>query len=258
MEKISRQAFENLMQEFGDDIVLNDMPEYARVARVSNRLLIGNKDIRQIYDKSWTITVVNQPVQNAFVLPSGNIFIFSGMLDLCENDDQLAVIIGHEMAHSILGHQAEQLTLASFVQVILFVPMALLWALMPNGGIAIVSDWFINKVSDILIHLPFSRAMEMEADEVGLVLAAKACFDVREAPALWERLELMDDNPLSVDQDFEFLATHPVHRTRYEKLSDQLFSALTLRSDCGCARLDPSSDPRLKIEDFKKFLRTSM
>ena len=215
MKKISRQEFENLMEEFRHVIVPNNRPEYVRVARVSNRLLSGNKDIRQIYDKTWTITVVDQPVQNAFVLPSGNIFIFRGMLDLCQNDDQLAAIIGHEMAHSILGHVAEKLTLASFVNVIMFVPMALLWALMPNDGIALVSNWFINKVSEILIDLPFSRAMELEADEVGLVLAAKACFDVREAPALWELLELMDENPLSSDKDLEFLATHPVHRTRY-------------------------------------------
>ena len=60
-----------------------------RVVDVSNRLLSGNKDIRQIYDKTWTVTVVDQNVKNAFVLPCGNIFVFTGMLDLCENDDQV-------------------------------------------------------------------------------------------------------------------------------------------------------------------------
>ena len=214
MKKISKQEFQNLMEEFREDILPNNRKEYVRVARVSNKILKGNKDLRQIYDKSWTVTVVNQPIQNAFVLPSGNIFIFQGMLDLCDNDDQLAIVISHEMAHSILGHVAEKLTMASFVQVILLVPMAVLWALMPNDGIAMVSDWFINKVSELLIELPFSRFMELEADEVGLLLAAKACYDVREAPVLWQLLELMDENPLSRDQDLEFLATHPVHKTR--------------------------------------------
>jgi len=256
MKSISKNEFENMIEEFQDYILPNNHREYERVARVSNRLLNGNKDLRQIYDKNWTITVINQPIQNAMVLPSGNIFIFRGMLDLCKNDDQLAVIIGHEMAHSILGHVAEKLTLASFVQVVLLVPMALLWALMPNGGIAIVCDWFIDKVTNLLVHLPFSRYMELEADEVGLILAAKACFDVREAPAFWELLELLDDDPLSNEEDLEFLATHPVHKTRYEKLSDLLTSALVLRQFCGCEKLNPNSDPKLKIEDFKKVMKS--
>ena len=215
MKKISRQEFDGLLEEYSEHILPNVRPEYSRVSRVSNKILNGNKDLRQIYDKTWTVTVVDQPVQNAFVLPSGNIFIFKGMLDLCENDDQLAIIIGHEMAHSILGHIAEKLTMASFVHVVMLVPMAVLWAIMPNDGIAMVCDWFIDKVTDVLIHLPFSRDMELEADQVGLLLAAKACFDVREAPALWQLLEMMEEDPLAKDKDFEFLATHPVHSTRY-------------------------------------------
>ena len=141
------------------------------------------------------------------------------MLDLCVNDDQLAIIIGHEMAHSILGHGAEMLTMASFVHVIMLVPMAVLWALLPNDGIALVCDWFMDKVTDVLIHLPFSRHMEMEADQVGLLLAAKACFDVREAPALWKLFELIkeeqdEDFEFAKDKDIEFLSTHPVDSTR--------------------------------------------
>ena len=217
MKKISRQEFEGLVDEYREDILPSNRPEYSRVSRVSNRILNGNKDLRQIYDKTWTVTVVDQPVQNAFVLPSGNIFIFQGMLDLCDNDDQLAIIIGHEMAHSILGHMAEKLTMASFVHAVMLVPMAVLWALMPNDGIALVSSWFIDKVTEVLIHLPFSRDMELEADEVGLLLAAKACFDVREAPALWKLLEMLEEDPLAKDKDFEFLATHPVHSTRYKR-----------------------------------------
>ena len=171
MKSISKLEFQDLIEDHQEDILPINHPEYLRVARVSNRLLNGNKDLRQIYDKNWTITVINLPIQNALVLPSGNIFIYRGMLELCKNDDQLAVIIGHEMAHSILGHVAEKLTMGTFVQIALLVPMALLWAFMPNGGIAVVFDWFIDKVTDVLIHLPFSRDMELEADEGGLLLA---------------------------------------------------------------------------------------
>merc|ERR1712107_660960 len=84
--------------------------------------------------------------RNAFVLPSGNIFVFSGMLDLCKNDDQLAVVLGHEMAHSVIGHTAEKLTRTSVIQSALLLPMALLWAALPNDGLAFVADWFFQKV----------------------------------------------------------------------------------------------------------------
>ena len=214
-KKISRIEFENLLEDLGPSIVPQNDPTYERVVSVSNRILQGNKDIRQIYDKIWTVTVVDLPVQNAFVLPTGNIFVFKGMLNLCTNDDQLGIILGHEMAHTVLGHGAEKLTMASFVQMALLVPMAVLWAMMPNDGVALVANWFIDKVIKLLVDLPFSREMEMEADEVGLVMAAKACFDVREAPALWGMMEFLAEDPLENDKDLEFLSTHPCHATRY-------------------------------------------
>ena len=218
IEEISRITFEECIEDFKEDLLPLDHIEYERVARVCNRIANGNKDLRQIYDKNWTITVIDLPIENAFVLPSGNIFIYQGMLDFCQNDDQLAVIIGHEMAHAILGHSAEQLSLAAVLDVVVLVPMAVLWALLPNGGIGLVFDWFINKAKEVIFNLPFSRQMELEADSVGLVLAAKACFDVREAPTLWMLMELKKTGDLEVfselDRLIEFLSTHPLDRTR--------------------------------------------
>ena len=214
MKKIARVEFDQLLEDLRPDIVPDRHPIYERVVRVSNRILQGNRDIRQIYDKTWTVTVVDQPVKNAFVLPSGNIFVFKGMLDLCENDDQLGIILGHEMAHTVLGHVPEKLTMASFVQMVLLVPMAVLWAILPNDGVALVASWFTDQVIQLIVDLPFSRKMEMEADEVGLTMAAKACFDVREAPALWGLMELMSEDEMETDRDMEFLSTHPCHGTR--------------------------------------------
>ena len=218
LKKISKQVFQDNLEEYEDSIVPSSSEIYNRVVNVSNQLLKGNRDIRQIYDKSWTVTVVDLPIRNAYVLPCGNIFVFRGMLDLCRNDDQLAIILGHEMSHAILGHVAQQLTMAGFINMVILVPMAVIWAMLPNDGIALVTDWFIQKVTDICFHLPHSRECEMEADEVGLMMAAKACFDVREAPALWEIMEIFDslddEDGLATDKDLEFLSTHPVHSTR--------------------------------------------
>ena len=219
MEKISREVFEDCLEDFKEHLLPVDHGDYERMARVFKRIANGSKDLSQIYDKSWTITVVDLPIENAFVLPSGNIFVFRGMLEFCKNDDQLAVIIGHEMAHAILGHSAEILSLASLLDVLVLVPMAVLWALLPNEGIAMVCDWFVNKAKAVIFNLPFSREMELEADKVGLVLAARACYDVREAPALWLLRELEKTQQLEYfsDKDLEFNSTHPVDRTRYRQ-----------------------------------------
>lgn len=254
VKKISKQEFEASLDEYKSDILHNKHPSYERVVRVSNRLLHANRDIRQIYDKTWTVTVVDLPIQNAYVLPSGNIFVFRGMLDFCRNDDALAVILAHEMAHAIIGHGAEKLTRASFISWIMLVPMALLWAVIPSDGIALVTDWFISKVNTIFLELPFDRAMESEADEVGLQMMAKACYDVREAPVVWKIMELIDEDEISIDKDLEFLSTHPAHCTRYESLLEQLSSAIKIRCDFGCSRLDPKCDPFKDVNDFKTFL----
>ena len=256
MKTISKQEFASLLEEYQDDILLRTDKRYDRVVDVSNRLLSANRDIRQIYDKTWTVTVVDQNVQNAFVLPCGNIFVFTGMLDVCDNDDQLAVILGHEMSHAILGHVAEKLTLATFIQMIILVPMAVLWAIIPSDGIALVTDWFVDKMVEIFVDLPFSRAMELEADEVGLQLAAKACFDVREAPVLWRIMELRDEitSPADTSKDLEFLYTHPVHSTRYERLYELLEDALTLRTNCGCSRLPYKQNPEFRVRNLEKIM----
>jgi len=254
MKKISRLEFEGLLDSFKSDIVPQRDPVYTRVSKVANRLLAGNRDLRAIYDKTWTVTVVDQPTKNAFVLPSGNIFVFRGMLDMVENDDQLGVILGHEMAHTVLGHVAEKLTTASFLQLLLLLPLAVLWAALPNDGVALIANWFIDKVVEVLVDLPFSRNMEIEADEVGLMMASKACFDVREAPVLWARLELLSTDPLETDKDLEFISTHPCHATRQQNLQQQLEQALRMRSDCGCFKLDPRRDPRVRLLEFQRYL----
>lgn len=76
-------------------------PLYDRVEKVVNRILNSNQDISNIGTKNWTISVVEDDVQNAFVLPNGNIFIFTGMLEICDNDDQLAMILAHEMGKKL-------------------------------------------------------------------------------------------------------------------------------------------------------------
>jgi len=246
MKKISGQEFKQLLEGLEEQIVPTNQQVYSRVANVAKRIIAGNQDIQSISGKEWTVTVVKDDEKNAFVLPSGNIFVYTGMLEVCTNDDQLGTILSHEMAHAVLNHGAEALSHANLVSLILIVPLAVLWGLMPNDGIALVADWFFNTVSSLILELPFSRELETEADKVGLELAAKACFDVREAAAFWRKMEFLstqDPNEIKVP---EYLSTHPSHVSRHEELLSMMPWAISKRTECKCGQLlGPDPDKML-------------
>ncbi|CAN8003687.1 unnamed protein product [Ixodes hexagonus] len=176
-QKISDFEFEVQYELFKKHLVPSGHPMYSRVVRVANQLLRGNEDIDTIHRLAWSVSVIDNPMQNAFVLPSGQIFVFSGMLQLCTNDEQLGAVLAHEMAHCVLGHGAEQVSYVHLVDMIIIVFLAAIWAVMPTDGIAAVSHWFFDKVVSLLLKLPYSRKLELEADEVGLQLAAKVSFE---------------------------------------------------------------------------------
>ena len=130
-------------------------------------------------------------------------------------------------------------------------PLLFLWAMLPNDVIAFFADWLFGKISTILLDLPFSRNMETEADIVGLEISSKACFDIREAPAFWGKMELLAG--LEGDgSDIEFLSTHPSHANRQNHLLEILPQALNSRSTCGCSKLN-TPDPMAEFLKFRVF-----
>lgn len=116
---------------------------------------------------------------------------------------------------------------------------------------------------DLIIDRPYSRMLETEADIVGLELAAKACFDVRETSAFWDKMSFVEQiegvkiSPERVQvpstPSNEFLLTHPSHETRSQYLDSIMDEAIKLREKSGCPRLS-SHDPRAFVEAMKKNL----
>ena len=147
--------------------------------------------------------------------------------------------------------QAEQLTYTNFLSVLMIAPLLFLWAALPNDAVAMLADWLFTKISKLLLELPFSRNMETEADIVGMELASKACFDIREAPAFWARMKLLTDAESDEDDmDFpEYLSTHPSHERRHEFLTEMLPNALEKRSTFGCCKLT-GPDPLLDTKNI--------
>ncbi|PFX30818.1 metalloendopeptidase OMA1, mitochondrial-like [Stylophora pistillata] len=234
MEELTSTEYRNTLELYADKILPVTHPNHLRVFRVAKRLVMANGS-KEMEHLSWQVNVVNCDDMNAFVLPNGQIFMFSGMLKVLPNDDSLATILGHEMSHAILQHGAEQVSLCGFINMFIVIVLALLWALLPTEA-AIFAHWFQNRILSIFLHLPYSRKLEEEADEVGMNMAAKACFDVRESPRFWRRLA-NTQNEMDEPELLKWLSTHPKHRDRADNLEALLPQALEVRRNCNCPPL---------------------
>ncbi len=109
MDSIYESRFRDMIEIYKNHFLPSNDKKVDRVMKIAIKLIQSNKDLEQIHEKKWTISVINDPnVRNAFVIPTGKIFLFTGILDICDNDEQLAVIIAHEIAHALLSHGSEQ------------------------------------------------------------------------------------------------------------------------------------------------------
>ncbi|KAJ4951337.1 hypothetical protein NE237_028169 [Protea cynaroides] len=152
---------------------------------------------------NWEVLVVNEPIVNAFCLPGGKIVVFTGLLDHFRSDAEIATIIGHEVGHAVARHFAEGITKNLWLYIVQLI--LLQFVFMPD---------LVNAMSLLLLKLPFSRRMEMEADYIGLLLIASAGYDPRVAPKVYEKLgELTGESALR-----DYLSTHPSGKKRAELL----------------------------------------
>lgn len=244
---VTSQAY---MEEYAEMLVPESDPRHQVVLRVVQHLAQRNKDIPEMCDVDWSVHVVQSPNTNAFVLPNGKVFMFTGMLEAVTDIHQLTIVLGHEMAHAILGHAAEQASLSHVLDLLSVVLLTAIWAVCPRDSLALLGQWVQEKLTQLMFNRPFSRKLETEADQVGMMLAAKACADVRAGPVFWQQMEIRDQ--LSGEPSFpEWLSTHPSHRNRVSQLDRLVPQALELRENCVCPALPPT-DPR---HTFSKSVR---
>lgn len=110
-EVLNKLEFDQQIETYKSKLLPTEHADTQRVGRVVRQLLAGNEDIEQIKRHDWSVSVINdESVMNAFVMPSGNIFVFSGLLKMVDNDDQLGMILAHEISHAILGHGLENVS----------------------------------------------------------------------------------------------------------------------------------------------------
>lgn len=152
---------------------------------------------------NWQFNVIDAETPNAFALPGGFVAIYTGLLPVAANDNGLAAVMGHEIGHALARHGGERMSqqqIMSFGQLavgLAFGDMGYDTQRMVMGAFGLGAELGVLK--------PFSRAHESEADIIGLELMVRACFDPREAPALWRRMAGIGGG----SRPPEFLSTHP-------------------------------------------------
>jgi predicted Zn-dependent protease len=161
----------------------------------------------------WEFNVIRSDQANAFCLPGGKVAVYTGLIPIAENEGGLAVVMGHEIAHAIARHGAERMAHQKLVQLgslaagLAFSDMDASTQHMVMGALGVGAQYGVL--------LPFSREHESEADYMGLIYTARACFDPTEAPQLWERM-----GAASGGAPAEFMSTHPSHATRIRQFGE--------------------------------------
>lgn len=240
------------MEEYGQAMLPASDPRHQLVELVMQHLAQRNKDLSDVSDVDWTVHVVQDPQVNAFVLPNGKVFVFTGMLEAVADVHQLTVVLGHEMAHALLAHAAEQASLSHVLDLLSLIVLTAIWAVCPRDSIALLGQWAQGKLTQLMFHRPYSRKLEAEADEVGLQLAAKACADVRAGPVFWQQMDMRDQLQGELVLP-EWLSTHPSHKNRYTQMDRFMPQALELRESCVCPPL-PDTDPRTVFSERVRVL----
>ncbi len=168
----------------------------------------------------WEYNLVDSKDANAWCMPGGKIVVYTGLLPITQNEAALAVVMGHEIAHALARHGNERMSEGLLTQL---------------GGVALqvaianksqeTQNLYMQAFgigSAVGVALPHSRNQELEADKYGLIFAALAGYNPREAVPLWERMAALSAG----NRPPEFLSTHPAEATRIQKIKDNMDEAL--------------------------------
>ena len=172
---------------------------------------------------NWQFNVIESPLINAWCLPGGKIAFYEGILDIMENEAQIAAVMGHEIAHATARHGGERISLGMLAQV----GAVALQIAMRDKDPAVQYAVFQAYIPAITIGavLPFSRFQEYEADAVGLIYMAKAGYNPEEAVKFWKTMLEVNKGK---ERPPEWLSTHPITKKRISELEELLPEALEI------------------------------
>ena len=212
IERISASSFEQQAKAAQKkNILIASGPQYERLKTIANRLIPQTAVFRDdTHSWNWGLQLIDSPLVNATCAPGGRITFYSGIINkLNLTDNEIAAIMGHEIAHAVREHGRERVSQALAQNVFSNVALA------TAGPGSAKSIDAANQIMQYVLVLPNSRQNEKEADAIGLEIAARGGYDPRAAITLWEKMskESKGKNPP------EFLSTHPSNQNRIKELS---------------------------------------
>lgn len=192
-----------------------DQIQTERVKRVGRRIAaVANKP-----DYKWEFHVIEKDTVNAFCLPGGKVFVYTGILNLTTSNDELAAVMGHEIAHALLRHGGERVSMAMMTQMGGQAASLALGSTV-GGPASQVFGQVYGIGSQVGVLLPHSRAQESEADEVGMILASQAGYEPSGALSLWRK---MDAYAKSKGQNAPgWMSTHPTSADRIVAIQSKM------------------------------------
>ncbi|MFH1093441.1 MAG: M48 family metallopeptidase [Candidatus Omnitrophota bacterium] len=191
-----------------------------KIAQSTENFLRENGMADKVGNFSWEFNLIEDKTVNAFAMPGGKVAVYSGILQYTQNDDGLAVVIAHEIAHVIANHGGERISQMMLAQ---FGHTMLSEALKEKKQTTQEFLMLAYGVSmNLGVVLPYSRLHEKEADRIGLILMAQSGYNPNEAIPFWERM----NNAGKGARNLEFLSTHPAPETRINDIKTYLPEAL--------------------------------
>ncbi len=204
-----------------DKILLDDTEESRKIETIGKEIYtaidsyyLQKKEINPVRGFNWKFALIESETKNAWCMPGGKIAFYTGILPVCKNDDGIAAVMGHEIAHAFARHTVEKLTQSSMIQMATLGISNSRYAELLNKSFKVgnVGGNVYNSVVKYGIFLPFSRTMESEADYLGMGFMNLAGFNIKEPSKLWQRMMSAQEGKLP-----EFMGSHPSPDNRSKK-----------------------------------------
>lgn len=190
-----------------------------RLATAVETYLRNNGYANEVNNFQWEFNLVQDKQANAFCMPGGKIVVFEGLLPYTQNEPGLAIVLGHEIAHAVAKHSAEQMTKKQNQNIGTSVLGAVLNSAIGSGvgdvASQVAGEYFTFQ------NLKYSRSNENEADYMGLIFAAMAGYDPQNAIGFWQRMAASSKN-----STLEFFSSHPSDAKRVENIKKWMPEAM--------------------------------
>jgi len=205
-----------------------DPREIEPVKRVAARIVEAakrSKYAEMAQQFQWEVTVFkDDKTANAFALPGGKMAVYTGIFPMAKTEAGLAAVMGHEVVHALARHGAERMSQGQATNIGVQVLSTAAGIGTGSAALGQATMAALGVGAQVGMLLPFSRKHESEADYIGILLAADAGYDPREAVALWERMAQMSGGGAPA----EFMSTHPSHETRIDQLKQWMPEAMAI------------------------------